>query len=235
MGLWIGLLFLALGALALGLNHDQGEILGLGLYQFAALTSGVALLVFIGTSLFGDYRGRLGQAVKDMLAWVAIALALVAGYSYKDEIAAITYRITGELTPPGSGLTVESSQTGERAVRIRRRMDGHFTANVAVNGTSLSMLVDTGASTVVLKHTDASKLGIDTGSLHYSVPVQTANGVAYAAPVRLRSISIGPITLPQVDALVAQSGTLKESLLGMSFLSRLRSYEFSGDYLTLRS
>jgi len=50
----------------------------------------------------------------------------------------------------------------------------------------------------------------------------------------LRSVAVGPIALPQVEALVAQPGTLKESLLGMTFLSRLRSYEFSGDFLTLR-
>jgi aspartyl protease family protein len=59
--------------------------------------------------------------------------------------------------------------------------------------------------------------------------------MAYAAPVRLRNLAVGPIVIPQVEALVAQTGTLKESLLGMTFLSRLRSYEFSGDFLTLRS
>ena len=93
----------------------------------------------------------------------------------------------------------------------------------------------TGASTVVLKQADAKKLGIDIATLKYTVPVQTANGMAYAAPVRLRNLSVGPIVIPQVEALVAQTGTLKESLLGMTFLSRLRSYEFSGEFLTLRS
>jgi len=97
------------------------------------------------------------------------------------------------------------------------------------------MLVDTGASTVVLKPADAQKLGIDPERLRYSVPVQTANGTTYAAHVRLRNLTLGPINLTDVDALVAKPGALKENLLGMSFLSRLRSYEFSGDYLTLRS
>jgi aspartyl protease family protein len=67
------------------------------------------------------------------------------------------------------------------------------------------------------------------------VPVQTANGVTYAAHVRLNSIAIGSIQVEGVDALVSQPGSLRENLLGMSFLSRLRSYEFSGDFLTLRS
>jgi aspartyl protease family protein len=70
--------------------------------------------------------------------------------------------------------------------------------------------------------------------LSFNVPVQTANGTAFAASVRLPSISVGPIVMEQVEALVAQPGALKESLLGMSFLRRLRSYEFSGDYLTFR-
>ena len=81
---------------------------------------------------------------------------------------------------------------------------------MSVNGAAVTMLVDTGASTVVLKQADARKLGIDANDLRYSVPVQTANGVAYAARVRLRSISVGPIVLTQVEALVAQPGTLKE-------------------------
>jgi aspartyl protease family protein len=64
--------------------------------------------------------------------------------------------------------------------------------------------------------------------------VHTANGTTYAAPVRLRSIAIGPLVLENVEALVAKPGTVNENLLGMSFLTRLRSYEFSKDYLTLR-
>jgi predicted aspartyl protease len=86
VGLWIGLLFLALAGVALMLRHDQGDIFGLELYQFAALTTGIALFVFLASSLLGSYRGRIGQAVKDVTAWVVIALALVGVYSFKDEL-----------------------------------------------------------------------------------------------------------------------------------------------------
>jgi aspartyl protease family protein len=65
--------------------------------------------------------------------------------------------------------------------------------------------------------------------------VQTSTGTTYAAHVRLRNLALGPISLNDVDALVAKPGALKENLLGMSFLSRLRSYEFTTDMLTLRS
>jgi aspartyl protease family protein len=103
-----------------------------------------------------------------------------------------------------------------------------------VNGTSVSMIFDTGASTIVLRPSDARRAGIPTDSLVYSIPVKTANGVAYAAGIRLDRVAIGPIRLDGVDALVTKPGTLTESLLGMNFLRRLRSYEVNGDFLTLR-
>ena len=141
--------------------------------------------------------------------------------------------MVGELVP-GSAMTVEESSGGATEVRIRKRLDGHFTASVKVNGGTVSMIVDTGASTIVLRPADARKAGIDPKSLTYRVPVLTANGRAMAARVRLDSVAIGPLDRKNVDALVAQPGALTQSLLGMSFLSRLRSYEFSGDFLRLR-
>ena len=135
----------------------------------------------------------------------------------------------------GSVLRGESQVEGERSGRIRRRPDGHFSVKAQANGVSVTMLVDTGASTVVLKPADAQRLGIDVDRLRYVVPVQTANGTTYAAHARLRNVTLGPISLDGVEALVAKPGALKENLLGMSFLSRLRSYEFTTDMLTLRS
>jgi len=96
------------------------------------------------------------------------------------------------------------------------------------------MIVDTGASTIVLRPEDAKKAGIDVSKLSFTVPVLTANGRTVAARVRLNSVAIGPLQREDVDALVAEPKALTESLLGMSFLGRLRSYEFSGDFLTLR-
>jgi aspartyl protease family protein len=164
-----------------------------------------------------------------------VALLLVGGYSYREEILSLGHRVVGELLPPGSVLRADTQIEGERSVRIRRRPDGHFIAKTQVNGVSLTMLIDTGASTVVLKPADAQRLGIDVDKLKYTVPVQTANGTTYAAHVRLRNLTLGPISVNDVEALVSKPGSLKENLLGMSFLSRLRSYEFTTDMLTLRS
>ncbi|HRD75095.1 MAG TPA: TIGR02281 family clan AA aspartic protease [Hyphomicrobiaceae bacterium] len=192
---------------------------------------GVIFLIVVGVPLIATYRGRFGTAIRDLLAWTGLAAILVAGYSFREDLTGLYYRMAGELMPPGTLIEGGTTPTGDRSVRIRRRPDS---AKVGVNGTAVGMIIDTGASTVVLKQSDAVSIGIDPKSLVYSVPVQTANGQTFAARVRLTSVSIGSIRVEQVEALVARPGALRESLLGMSFLSRLKSYEFSGDYLTLR-
>jgi aspartyl protease family protein len=171
--------------------------------------------------------------VRDAVTWLALGLALVTLYSYKEEIAPIAARVVGELLP-GSAMTVEQSAGGLTEIRIRKRLDGHFNANVEVNGKQIAMIVDTGASSIVLTPEDATKAGIDVSDLAYNIPVLTANGRTFAARVRLDKVAIGPLDRTNVDALVAKHGAMTQSLLGMSFLSRLRSYEFSGDFLTLR-
>ena len=235
MGAWVALTLLVIAGLALLLRSDAGSIAGFDPSDFAIGVAGVALLIFLGSSLAGSYRGRAGQAVRDLLTWSGMGLLLVAGYSYREELFSFGHRVVGELLPPGSALRSDTQIEGERSVKIRRRPDGHFIAHTRADGVTLTMLIDTGASTVVLKPADAQRLGIDTEKLKYSVPVQTANGTTYAAHVRLRTLALGPISLSDVEALVAKPGTLKENLLGMSFLSRLRSYEFTSDMLTLRS
>jgi aspartyl protease family protein len=120
------------------------------------------------------------------------------------------------------------------SVLIRRSPDEHFVTRGQINGADALFLVDTGASVVMLTPTDAERAGIDLKTLTFTVPVQSANGTLYAAPVRVRSISVGLLKVEDVEALVARPGSLNENLLGMSFLRRLASYNFSGEFLTLR-
>jgi aspartyl protease family protein len=231
---WLIVLMALIGALALLIAGDA-TLFGLDWPDLAAAGFIAAFLIVITLSLAGSYRGRLLHAARDFLAWAAIAFVLVAGYSYRDEITEIAYRVRGELSPPGGAMSVETPTPGAQAVRIRMRRDGHFVVNARVNGQTMGMLVDTGASTVVIREADAIRLGVDTRGLRYTVPVQTANGITYAAHVRLASIAIGSIQVDGVDALVSRPGALRENLIGMRILSRLRSNEFSGDFLTLRS
>lgn len=234
-----GWLILALGALIGAFIYLRGGapdiMAGFSATELAVLTGGGLLVLVYLFSLAGEERQRPLQAFKNLVVWVAIGAVLIAGYAYREELSEIGRRMTAELMPPGEALIAEPSTAGETAVRIRRRSDGHFTARGEVNGVSINLLVDTGASTVVLKSADAERVGIDIGTLAFTAAVETANGTAYAAPVRLRSIGIGPITVQGIDALVAKPGSVNESLLGMTFLRRLRSYEFAGDFLTLRN
>jgi aspartyl protease family protein len=234
MAAWVALLLLVVAGAVLLVRADAGSIAGFDPSDFALIVAGVALLIFIGSGIAGSYRGRAGQAVRDMLAWTLVALALVTGYSFREKLLTFGHQVLGELLPPGIALRADSQIEGERSVRIRKRSDGHFMVRTEVEGVGLTMLVDTGASTVVLRPEDGQRLGIDVERLRYQVPVQTANGTTYAASVRLRTLSVGKIRINDVDALVAKRGTLRENLLGMSFLNRLNSYEFSGEYLTLR-
>jgi aspartyl protease family protein len=118
-------------------------------------------------------------------------------------------------------------------VRIRKVAD-EFVANAEINGQPISVLIDSGAATIVLRQSDAEKAGVDVRHLTFDTPLKTANGTSYLAPVRLKSVRVGQLTLDDVEALVAKPGTLNENLLGMSFLRRLASYEVAGDFITLR-
>ena len=103
-----------------------------------------------------------------------------------------------------------------------------------VNGTRVAMALDTGASAVVLTQEAAKAAGLPLEVLSYTVPVDTANGRTRAASVTLDQIAVGSIVERGVPALVAQPGQLRVSLLGMSFLNRLESWEVRGDRLVMR-
>src|SRR5262245_13069908 len=100
MAAWIALLLLVVAGLALILRADAGTIAGFDASDFAVAVGTVALLIFIGSALAGSYRGRAGHAARDFLAWIFVALALVAGYSFRDELFTLGHRVVGELLPP---------------------------------------------------------------------------------------------------------------------------------------
>jgi aspartyl protease family protein len=120
------------------------------------------------------------------------------------------------------------------AAQIVKAADGHFWAEAKVDGRAVRFLIDTGATTVALSQIDAKRLGIDTKSLDYSYKVITASGQARAASVKLASISVAGAQVRDVDALVIEKG-LETSLLGMSYLGRLSSFQATPRALVLRS
>ena len=120
------------------------------------------------------------------------------------------------------------------AAQIVKGADGHFWAEAKVDGRAVRFLIDTGATAVALSQTDAKRLGIDTKGLDYSYKVMTASGQTRAAKVQLASVAVAGARVRDVDALVIENG-LETSLLGMSYLGRLSSFQATPRALILRS
>ena len=206
----------------------QGETAGaLSNRDFSSLAYKIALLVFVSGTVLTLFRERFMQAVTAALLWVAVGLLLVVGYSYRFELHEIADRVLAELVP---GHVVSQGRT----VAVARTSGGDFAVNAVINGARVAMVLDTGASSVVLTRDDAKAAGLPIEVLDYTVNIDTANGRTHAAPVRLDRLAVGSLVERSVDALVAQPGQLKTSLLGMSFLNRLQSWEVRGDHLFLR-
>lgn len=192
-----------------------------------SLTHNVLWLVLLGGSLILGYRGRAHAAFKHALAWIAIALMLVLGYSYRDDLMTIANRVGGELMPAMPVVTEGGN------VELRASDDGHFQADARINGARVRLLVDTGATMLALAPDDAERAGYNLDALSFDRPVNTANGRTYVALVRLDEVEIGTIRLENIVATVHRDG-LGISLLGMNLLDRLSGFERQGDRLILR-
>lgn len=128
-----------------------------------------------------------------------------------------------------------TAPTGPVAVRLRRSADGRFATRALINDVAIDVVVDTGATNVMLRASDAEAAGLETATLAYDTAISTANGTAYVATARLRSVQVGLLQIADVEVLVAKPGSLNESLLGSSFLRRLSSYDLTGEFITLRN
>ena len=172
----------------------------------------------------------LGWAVRQLLIWCGIALALyvVVSRQWGNRPAA----------PDATAAAVVTQQEPSRqrsampnSLVFRANDQGHVVLDAAVNGAPVRFLVDTGATLVALSLQDAAAAGLGAGDLRYRGSAATANGMARVAPVMLRELRIGQFAADDVPAIVMDN--LPISLLGQSFLKRLDSYEMRGGVLTL--
>ncbi|MEM7238693.1 MAG: TIGR02281 family clan AA aspartic protease [Pseudomonadota bacterium] len=185
--------------------------------------TGVIVAGALRILIFGGWRTWTNVAV-----WVLVLGGFGFAGHYQDTIRLALQRLQGEIVP---SLAVSRS-AGE--VELRRTWDGHYRADTLVNGQEIRLLVDTGASMVLIPHEKAGSLGIDVNVLEYSMPVTTANGRSTVAPIRLKTVQVGSIQVNDVAAAVAHPGSLKSGLLGMSFLDHLSETSFQRDRLVLR-
>ena len=226
------LLGLTGGLLLIILTRDSGTVFGMTNQDFSRLVMLVAILIFVGAGLFARPM-RPGEVFRSITFWFMTIVILVALHAFRGELAMVGGRVFGALLP---GVPITGHLTGEAdpdSVVVVRSNDGHFTIRAEVNEVSMPLLVDTGASFVMLTQADALAIGIDPASLAFVVPIRTANGMIQAASTTLGQISIGPIDRRDIQALVAPDTALDQSLLGLSFLDTLGGYAISGDRLVL--
>jgi aspartyl protease family protein len=128
----------------------------------------------------------------------------------------------------------EPAPSGYQQTSILADAGGQYSTDVEIDGQNVKMLVDTGATMVVISAETASRLGLQLANSDYTGRVRTANGIAAVAPVTLREVTIGSIYLGEVKALVADRSAGAVNLLGMSFLKRLAAVEQQSGRLVLR-
>ncbi len=131
-----------------------------------------------------------------------------------------------------AGTDAKNSLRG-REVRITAAHDHQFYVTAGVNQHAAQFLIDTGASYVALRESDARAAGVYTSWADYTVPIRTANGESKAALVTIKEIEIDGLRVRDVKAFVLPDEQLGVNLLGMSFLSRLESVVARGGVLVL--
>lgn len=176
------------------------------------------LLVAVCGYVLIEFRRRPGRSFQQLAVWGLIFMGVLAG-------AGLWSDIRRDVLPRQTVLE------GDR-IEAPLAADGHYYLMAEVNGVPVRFVVDTGATEVVLTLRDAQRVGIDTGTLAYIGQARTANGLVATAPVRLDSISLGPVHDENLRAVV-NGGEMDTSLMGMTYLTRFARVEFSRDTMVL--
>jgi aspartyl protease family protein len=228
---WVAITIMCGGLILLLLNDSRGQTLGLDNDSFGRLIYIGALVLVVGAGIVRS-RIRMSGMARGLAFWFVAILVLISGYQYRYELQDVANRVTVGLVP-GSPLSVTDAD-GLSTVTLEKLSNGHFGSQVAVDGATVSMIVDTGASSTVLTAADAELAGFDPRSLSYTIPISTANGNTRAALVTVKEISVGAISRRNMPVLVAESGMLDQSLLGMNFIGTLSGFDVRGDRMILR-
>ena len=148
-----------------------------------------------------------------------------------DKMTGATPALAGTSRNAASTETV--GQAGVRSLSIPRDPRGHFLTEGRIDGQRIGFMVDTGASVVALNETSAARFGLRPSPGDYKSSVTTANGTIKAARTRIAMVELGGLVVRDVDAMVLPDEALSENLLGLSFLSRLKRFEYANGQMVL--
>ena len=156
-------------------------------------------------------------------------------------MAQMADKMTATVTTPAlaavatrkTASTETVGQAGLRSLNIPRDARGHFLTEGRIDGQRIGFMVDTGASVVALNETSAARFGLRPARGEFNATVSTANGTIKAARTRLARVEIGGLVVRDVDAMVLPDAALSENLLGLSFLSKLKRFEYANGQMVL--
>lgn len=167
------------------------------------------------------------------ILFFAVAVLLAGGYFARYADRAVAVHPSAQTAAIEPAYQPRQAATSGRSLILDSDRQGHFKTEARIDGRYIDFLVDTGASLVVLRESDAGRVGIRPMPRDYTATISTANGKIKAAPAKLDRVEVGGITVFDVPALVLPDEALGQNLLGTSFLSRLKRYEYANGRLVL--
>ena len=170
--------------------------------------------------------------MRQILIFAAVAL-VVGGYAARFADRTMALRTTTSASAVQPAAKPRPASAAPQTLVVPSDRHGHFQVDASVDGRHIGFVIDTGASLVILRESDAAKVGIRPTPRDYTATVSTANGTIRAAHARLNRVEVGDIAVYDVAALVLPDQALGQNLLGVSFLSRLRRYEYANGRMVL--
>ena len=195
--------------------------------DWAWIVRDVGLVAVVSTGILTAGRFRWAEKARHAAIWVGVVALLFLGVAYRGELEGVAQRVRSEFAP------AYPVATGAHELVVTQDDGGGFFVMGQINGQPVRFLIDTGASDTVLSPADARRLGVDLAALHFDHVAETANGPGYSAPFTAASLAVGPIKFADVPMAINQS-PMSNSLLGMTFLRRLDSFEVRGSKLVLK-
>ena len=167
---------------------------------------------------------------------ILITAAIMAG------LGTFMAQMADKISPAPASATITAKkavpvetpvQAGGRSLNIPRDGRGHFKVDGRIDGQRIAFMVDTGASVIALNETSAARFGLRPSRNDFNATVTTANGTIKAARTRLAMVDVGGLVVRDVDAMVLPDEALSENLLGLSFLSKLKRFEYANGKMVL--
>ena len=203
------ILFVKMAALAAAISRDFAAdvVISLGLIECGVMRN---------LMIFAAFMVGLGTIMAQMA----------------DKMTATTPALANAASRKAAAVETVG-QAGIRSLSIPRDARGHFQTEGRIDGQRIGFMVDTGASVIALNETSAARFGLRPSRGDYNASVTTANGTIKAARTRLPMVELGGLVVRDVDAMVLPDEALSENLLGLSFLSKLKRFEYANGQMVL--